>query len=124
MDDNNTTLTQEIEANAKALPRTAWKKGQTGNPNGRPPKKRCNEEKLHEVYREANGDPILLQKLILTHAADLALDLTTALKLAKELSPYEKPKLSSIETKEDKTVQYVLNVPFQQNNIKTIDSED
>jgi len=88
-----------------------WKKGVSGNLNGRPKKAKVNQDKLNEIYKEANGDPILFQKLVLQNGHDLALDLTVALKLAKELAPYEKPRLASIETKEEKTSTFFLIDP-------------
>lgn len=70
------------------------------NLGGRPPVKRMAEEarnKMAEVFNEANGDPVLLMQLMLKNGAALNLDIATALRMARELAPYERPKLSSIE---------------------------
>jgi hypothetical protein len=88
-----------------------FKKGISGNYNGRPKSKKVNQDKLNELFDSADGDPILFQKLVLQNGKHLALDLNTALKLAKELAPYEKPRLASVEQKVDKTTNFLIVDP-------------
>lgn len=103
-----------------------WKKGESGNKNGRPKKTKCDQNALNLIYEEANGDPIIFQKLVLQNGHRLGLDLTTALRLSKELAPYEKPKLSSVDTKNTETViNYMISDPTQhleqEQPIKTVE---
>lgn len=72
------------------------------NKGGRPAVKRKEreaKETLAQVLTEAEGDPIKVMQLMLKYGAKLNLDVTTALRMARELAPYEKPKLSSVEQK-------------------------
>lgn len=72
------------------------------NLGGRPPVKRMAEDakkKMAEIFKEANGDPILIMQLMLKNGDSLHLDIPTTLRMARELAPYEKPKLASIEQK-------------------------
>lgn len=72
----------------------------TGNKGGRPPtarKRAEQEDALKEIFVQADGDPILLMQLMLKNGHRLHLDVQTTLRMARELAPYEKPKLSSIE---------------------------
>lgn len=81
------------------------------NLGGRPPVKRMAEEarkRMAEIFNEAQGDPVLLMQLMLKHGADLNLDIATTLRLARELAPYERPKLSSIEQRNVDTTPPVI----------------
>jgi hypothetical protein len=57
----------------------------------------------------------------LKNGADLGLDITTGLRLARELSPYMKPKLSSIEQKTTEERSIVVNFLGSDDENKLID---
>lgn len=74
----------------------------TSNKGGRPPtarKRAESEAAMQEIFTQADGDPILIMQLMLKNGHKLGLDIQTTLRMARELAPYEKPKLSSIEQK-------------------------
>ncbi len=89
-----------------------FQKGVSGNRNGRPKtKKPLDQTKLNEIYLEAAGDPIRFQELVLQNGHHLALDLNTALRLAKELAPYREAKKASVEVKQDTTKTFMFIDP-------------
>lgn len=92
-----------------------FKKGVSGNPRGRPKKDKAKEaqkmETLAAVYAEANGDPIKVMEGMLANGAVLELTVSEGLRIARDLAPYRKAKLSSVDTtvKEDKQVTVVFD---------------
>lgn len=94
-----------------------FKKGQSGNPNGRPKKPKIEDmidkELVHQMFDQASGDPYEFLKLVLKNGRELGLDMAAGFKLAKELIPYEKPKKASIETKieEYKRIEFHMVMP-------------
>lgn len=80
-------------------PSTKFKKGQSGNPNGRPPKATTLERRVDKLMTESeivfDGDPLAYMA---KHAEyqSLAGNHSKALELAKEIMPYINPRMSQI----------------------------
>ncbi len=94
-------------------PTGKFKKGTVPNPKGRPKKKpepTVDQAVLAEIIAKADGDPLMIMELFLKNADKLALSVNEILRISREIAPYKRPKLSSIEqtTKEDRqiTVQF------------------
>lgn len=83
-------------------------KGQSGNPNGRPKKEKSTD--LPKDWKEkVDGKAVKALKLLL----ETAKDRYEAKQLAKELAPYQNPKLSNIEatTTENRNIE-IKWIPF------------
>jgi hypothetical protein len=86
-----------------------FKKGQTGNPNGRPkkkvdPTKPFNEDLFKRLLDAANGDGVVLTKLSLQNAMELGDIPDWAMKyfkLAEKVNNFQHAKKASIETRID-----------------------
>jgi hypothetical protein len=82
----------------------------SGNPKGRP--KKTNKEAeaqykqvMTDIFTQSNGNAVLFQELVLKNGATLDLDLGTALRLSKELAPYQEAKKASTKKEEaDKNI--------------------
>jgi len=89
----------------------AWKKGTSGNKTGRP-KRVDSTTLLNSIFVEADGDAVKFQQLVLKNAQHLELDLSTALRIARDLAVYQTPRKASVETKTDDTKTIVLRYDF------------
>ena len=92
------------------------------NPGGRPkdtPNPRLtkgsilHQALLGELFTQADGDAVLFQTLILKHGEELKLDLSTALKLAKELAVYQSARKAPTDSKEEKDTTIILQYGFE-----------
>lgn len=106
-----------------------FKKGVSGNPKGRPKKDKTKEARkavvLAEIYAEAGGDPIKVMEGMLARGDVLELTVAEGLRIARDLAPYRKAKLSSVDTtvKEDKNVTVVFDNALAQPDMKVIEDE-
>lgn len=90
-------------------PTGKFKKGTVPNPKGRPKKKpepTVDQAVLADIIAKADGDPLMIMELFLKNADKLALSVNEILRISREIAPYKKPKLSSIEqtTKEERSI--------------------
>lgn len=103
--DKHGRLLEDTLINGKLYRKHAFAPGKSGNPNGRPKKKKpveTNTAKLYEITQQANGDPIELKKLMLENAGELKLDVDTINKISTELANYVHSKKGSEKAKEDR----------------------
>lgn len=102
-------------------------KGVSGNVNGRPKgtskMKKAIEaidaDVLGDLYDAADGDAMRFLNLVLKNGRKLDLGLDVGMRLARELAPYQSPRKASIETKEERTTQYIV----QFDNHKQLNSD-
>ena len=119
---------KDIEGLTSIRNRGMFVKGVSGNANGRPKTVKIAKDQqatLNAIFDEADGDAVKFQQLILKNGSKLNLDLSTAMKLAKELSVYQTPRKASIETKNEDVKNYVIqySIPAKEEP-KVIDHED
>ncbi len=87
-----------------------FKKGVSGNPKGRPPVDKTKEarklELLEMIDTMAGGNSVIVMELMLKHASELELSVSDRIRIAKDLAPYQKGKVATVnqEAEKDKTV--------------------
>lgn len=106
IDLDSDNLFERVDQHGNKIPSSAWKPGMSGNPKGRPKKTKSEKEiayakLMQEIFESADGNAVKFQELVLKNGGSLDLDLGTALRLSKELAPYQESKKASIKKEED-----------------------
>ena len=85
-------------------------KGKSGNPSGRPKKDKAKEARkaalLERIDNEAAGNSVIMMQLMLEHASVLELSVADRMRIARDLAPYQKGKVATVnkEAEKDKSI--------------------